>query len=206
METYKLIGLIISSNVISSVLSSLGTIWVARRKVKLDEGKSRIDEFQLLYKERTEENKTLKQEKKLLIEENTLLKDSLEKMQRRIDALEMQLMLIASADQDSPHPTWVKGRDGRMIDLNQPYEKAFDVEGGDYRGKTDVEYWGNELGTEYWSHDLRVMRTEQPWDGYETVRVDGKEEKWRVTKWPIHVSGVIVGIKGQAYAPLAKDS
>jgi hypothetical protein len=141
----------------------------------------------------------------------------LREMQERCIAIELKyahlqtrFQLLESATNNLPFPMWTKSAGtaespGVMLTMNKAYADFFLKPVGktinDYRGKTDAEMWGTEIGSRYWQGDLEVMNT-----GAQVKLVvashildsEGKPVKITVYKYPRKINGVIVGIGGIA--------
>lgn len=78
-----------------------------------------------------------------------------------------------------------------MIYMNKTYQVNFMEAGGlspfDYIGKTDIEFWGTELGTEYLKEDIEVYRTGEDLYAVGNSPVSGK---LLIVKWRTLENGV----------------
>lgn len=97
---------------------------------------------------------------------------------------------------NSPIPMWTKEvlRDGEgkvsfvMRELNLAYEMTFMPIGmggrNSYYGKTDFEYWGEEIGEIYHKHDLRSYVGGQVYDFVEKAKLaNGGTADFPIYKW-----------------------
>jgi len=124
-------------------------------------------------------------------------------MGRKLSALQSKIVLLESASQDLPFPHWLKSsgtaiNPGVMLSLNKAYELEFLAPRGktaaDYIGKTDVEFWGEELGERYWRLDLDVIRRKTPIETNGRHPLDGSPV--RVMKYPRMLGNRVIGIGG----------
>jgi len=96
-----------------------------------------------------------------------------------------------------PRPSWLKSTEGVMIYINNAYTDTLGVSLEEYQGGRDHDITGNE--NNYDELDQLVMDTKVPQEGWEW----GKAEKTGsfkvyVVKWPVYISGVFVGVAGEA--------
>lgn len=128
------------------------------------------------------------------------------KHSKEISSLQNRLIMLESATMDSPFPMWLKSvgtkdKPGVMLVLNSAYERRFLLPLGriaeNYVGKTDAEFWGKEIGNQYWEIDKKVISTGLVIDTYEPSPIT-KEGRIRVVKYPRLFNRQIVGIAGIA--------
>ena len=137
--------------------------------------------------------------------------DELEKENRQlhidIEQVRTNFVLLEASNLHLPLPYWIKDRSGRMLFINESYEKEFNANLDAYKGKTDIEYWsdvlgpveGKLVGQEYQKNDSYVMESGQVWKGWETVRrAQGDLVKYRIVKFPVLFNQIIIGVAGLA--------
>lgn len=99
-----------------------------------------------------------------------------------------------------PYPYWVKTRDGRMVKLNEAFEKAYLIPKGltrmDYVDKMDAEVWTVEEATSFRRSDLRVINSKKREIFMEHAVIDGETLNILVTKFPIFLNGEVIGVAG----------
>lgn len=77
----------------------------------------------------------------------------------------------------------------RMLNFTSLYTKTFIRPLGKnpftYYGKTAAEFWGDDIGLEYTINDLRVLETEKPFYGTESLLHDSRDilEDYVIYKW-----------------------
>ena len=100
-----------------------------------------------------------------------------------------------------PQPFWVKSEDGKMVLVNEAYEKAYKKYLEDYAGNYDKELWGEQIAKEFGENDAVVRRTKSP---ILVVEKLGEElnEHLLVIKYPItdssgqeHVAGEAISVQ-----------
>jgi hypothetical protein len=123
----------------------------------------------------------------------------------RINALQQAVVLLRGSHQDFPLPWWIKDRNGVMMDINKPYERAFLSDRGysrsDYVGFTDFCCYDSAQAVVYQAHDRLVMETGKPFVFDEEVIIKGQTETWRVYKYPRYSGNLVIGIEGFIVPP-----
>lgn len=80
---------------------------------------------------------------------------------------------------------FVKDEDGRMVYVNQPFERFFQLTRSDWLGKSDFELWPQETARKLRENDLAVFAGGVPVELTETVPApDGSHHYWLVFKFP----------------------
>lgn len=131
----------------------------------------------------------------VLNEENYELKNDVESLKRN-------MLILSLADDNFPNPKWIKSVDLMMIKLNKAYEKAYLEPYGmtrdDYIGEYDYDVWPEDVAAGFREGDRMVLEAGTPVTFFEELRMSEKEpyKKVKVTKYPIKVNGVTVGIGG----------
>lgn len=141
-------------------------------------------------------------------EDNERLRKSEKELSERVGRLEnlyqqclYKLQLMESAHYDLPIPAWLKDTSGTMLSVNKAYEEIFLIPLGksatDYIGKTDSEFWGEDLGSEYSKNDQKVFRSGKSQIVTETVMLPNMETtKWMILKYIRMAGNTKVGIAG----------
>jgi hypothetical protein len=124
-------------------------------------------------------------------------------MNKKLSELRGKLVMLESASQDLPFPHWLKSAGtkdmpGVMLSLNKAYEENFllplDKTSSDYVGKTDAQFWGDDIGSRYWARDLEVIRLGIPIESSEVDPITGAPI--RVMKYPRMLGNRVIGIGG----------
>lgn len=156
--------------------------------------KSNRDDFDILKASYKEEHKELK-------EEISSLKERL----RDFEEFKYSSQLVSAANKYLPFPYWEKNINGVMMNLNHHYEKMFLLPNNktaeDYILKTDIEFWGKEIGVAYQEGDKKAMESpDKLWIGQEPILVSGHyiSEKWTIVKWGLFINDMCVGSAGMA--------
>jgi len=161
----------------------------------------RVD-FKTLLIELKSEVDTLKQERKEVSELNRILQKRVLELELIVRDLRNKIVLLGSAHDSSPLPSWLKDTDGTMLSLNQAFVSAFLEPNGinmdDYIGNTDFAVWPKEVAEEYQKNDLEVLKTRKDFIGEETIYLNGKTTKWKIIKWVRYVGRLPIGIAGKA--------
>ena len=101
-------------------------------------------------------------------------------------------------------PCWKKDVDGRLTYISPGYERTFLQGFGksieDYLGKTDVEFWGEEIGSIYRKNDLKAFYEHELWIGVVPCDIHpGLTVDFNIIKWKEYTAqGVYFGIAGLA--------
>ncbi len=86
---------------------------------------------------------------------------------------------------NSPAIAWMKDVKGRYVYLSEAYERRFGVRLEDWRGKTDLELWPQEVANEFRKNDLEVLSTGRPLEVVEeSPSPDGRRCCWWNFKFP----------------------
>lgn len=80
---------------------------------------------------------------------------------------------------------WMKDVDGRLIYLNKPFERLFNIKLNDWIGKTDFDIWPEAVAQKLRENDLEVLETGESISTVETVpQLDGMHS-WMVHKFQV---------------------
>ena len=141
--------------------------------------KSRIvDEAHILRLEKEIEN--LKKEKELLEDK----------------AVHLRLIANISTQRYSDYkkPLWAKDHNQKFVFGNDAFEQYFQKPQGktvrDYRGLTDIEFHGNELGKEYQKKSEYVYRTGETTVTVDRAIINGQESFWLVERQRTESNGI----------------
>lgn len=101
-------------------------------------------------------------------------------------------------------PCWRKDLEGRLVYISPGYERVFldgfNKTADDYLGKTDVEFWGEKIGSVYRANDARAFFEHELWIGIVpcAVRPDVMID-FKIIKWKEYTpAGNYLGIAGLA--------
>lgn len=188
---------------ITTLISGVGGFWLSKRQIKNDERKYNADDFVLLKQSWQEEFTRLKAKVDATSISEQECNKKYAELELKYRALSAQIKLIEVSSPRLRAPQWLKDEDGVMLSLNDAYEDTFLVPIGkkreDYVGKTDIEFWGTDIGTIYRNHDLQVMRDKKPYSSIEPVKGPDGIYNVYVIKYPILMDEkYVVGIGGQS--------
>lgn len=200
MEEYFNISILIGSAVGSGGIASVLTNYLLKKKELVN------NEYISLIGVLREQNNDLSTKQK---ENDERIKNAEEKtaqLKNQLSEFKMLYMTYESLHLDLPLPQWVKSKDGRMVMVNRQYEKVFLIPVNktalDYAGKTDIEFWGEEIGKHYSHNDNKVIDLEQPVYTLEpTLNSKGDTIYWHIYKFPLYIGGKISAVGGLAYSP-----
>lgn len=127
----------------------------------------------------------------------------LTELQTQNRRLQEQVIAIQSDPNDIPLPTWFKGPQGRILAINEAYERQILNPTGhtiyDLIGNTESAFLPDNIANEHKANDMSVMTTGIMKDTEETfIDQNGNQVKIRVVKYPRKIGNVIVGISGIA--------
>jgi PAS domain S-box-containing protein len=87
---------------------------------------------------------------------------------------------------NSPAIAWIKDAQGRYVYINKTYERNLHVRLEDYRGKTDLELWPEEIARRFRGNDLAVLESNRPMEVIEEApSPDGSKSTRLNSKFPI---------------------
>ncbi len=212
--------------IVGSILVPLGGVYIAYKgikqkemadKVKLESTKQQAisaahDDTRMAAKElRDEIWQELREVKELnsrLRKENAELRSKVTELTSEIKIFKTEMLfkisLLESAHNDLPIPQWLKDERGVILSINPAYVNIFLKPMGkaesDYKGHTDYEVWPQDVADEFRANDDYVLKSGQPWVGYEVVP-DGKGNmvKWQILKYVRRSGNMIIGIAGVAF-------
>ena len=137
--------------------------------------------------------------------ESEELRQKINRDRRIIAELENKIMLFEAFGDDMPFAYWMKDNNGVMLHINDEYESLFLKPRGDtklaYKGKTDVEYWGETIGRAYHSNDMKIITgSVEFFMGIEPIFIGNSNvsKKYLIIKYPRFLGKTRVGIAGMA--------
>lgn len=90
-------------------------------------------------------------------------KEDYDSLSTKFEKLKLDLRLLELALPELPTPMWTKSSDGVILKLNKAFEDKYLRPLGkwneEYIGKTDIEFWGKEIGQIYHDNDIIVMKS-----------------------------------------------
>jgi len=190
-EIIKLIGLVLGGGTIGAFLT-----------YKLSDRKQDTNDFATLVKEYKELVDDYKKELSDLKTEVDALKKAKDDNYEEIVNLRNQLLIFESSHVDIPVPIWLKDINGKMLFVNQEYERAIlhpiGKSSKDYIGHTDIDVWRKEVGKKFIENDRKVVRYKkaieftEEWEG-----LNGQKFKGRLIKYPRFINNkTVIGIGG----------
>jgi len=178
--------------------------FVSKRQSKRDDFKAISDAYAIEFE---------RQNKKLIDLEARVqaCADNEAEQASKIRNLQLTIKSISIQGLQLPIPMWMKDELGTMISLNDDYEKSFLLPLGksreDYIGKTDVEFWGKEIGEIYSSNDQAVIQSKKPMVTVEPINTVKGIDKVYAIKYPYLISEqYVVGLGGIAISEDFVDS
>ena len=98
-----------------------------------------------------------------------------------------------------PFMAWLKDVEGRFLAVNLPFSQTANAPIEQILGKTDFDFWRDELASKYWADDREVMRTRCQIRTEEVIH-HPEGDRWHETyKTPIiDERGEVVGTAGIA--------
>jgi len=161
--------------------------------IKLDKELSQADKTLLIEELRNDRNyyQTLYRE----------CQEDFGKIQNDLAAIRTNSQLLEAVRNDLPVPVWLKDPKGRMIFLNNEYERVFLLPKGkrteDYINHTDYDIWDKETADAYKENDLAALRSNAPFFTTELIPMEGtKPKEMRVVKYIQRSNGRAIGIGG----------
>jgi len=127
--------------------------------------------------------------------------ESVVQVQKDLSDIKQNTTLLTAVKYDIPVPMWLKDSKGKMVFINNEYERLFLFPVGktmeDYIGKTDYDIWDKETAEQYRKNDIRAMQSQNPIYTTELIPMAGTLPKeLRVVKYPQKKDGRTIGIGG----------
>ena len=139
------------------------------------------------------------------IKQRKACQDLVNPLKEKVSDLENKVDLLVNTGITIPFPHWLKSIDGRMLAINDEYERVFLKPQGimkkDYIGNTDFAVWPDEFAKKFAAVDQTVRSTGGVWIGQEWVIVNDSAQRWQIVKYPVRVGGSMVGVGGFAIPP-----
>jgi diguanylate cyclase (GGDEF)-like protein/PAS domain S-box-containing protein len=86
---------------------------------------------------------------------------------------------------NNPAVAYMKDEEGKLVYINETFERVFNMRGSLILGKTDYDYLPYETARDAVSNDKTVLSTNQAVEALETVAApDGKLSHWQSLKFP----------------------
>jgi len=189
-------GITVLLSGLAGVLTWVTSNFVSKRQSKRDDFKAISDAYAIEFE---------RQNKKLIDLEARIqaCADNEAEQASKIRNLQLTIKSISIQGLQLPIPMWMKDELGTMISLNDDYEKSFLLPLGksreDYIGKTDIEFWGKEIGEIYSRNDQVVIQSKKPMVTVEPINTAVGIDKVYVIKYPYLISEqYVVGLGGIA--------
>jgi len=93
-------------------------------------------------------------------------------------------------------PIFLKSIDGRYILINREYSRIVNCSCDDAVGRTDHDFWPDDVITLFRSQDREVIESGEPREFEETVLIGGRERTFLTSKFPLYDNGVIYAVGG----------
>ena len=124
--------------------------------------------------------------------------------------------LLLAFMNNSPAVGWLKDADGRHVFLSEPYLEKIGVPFDDWFGKTDFDFWPQDVAARFRVDDQQVLQSGEPisFEDAENVTFpSGQERIWWVIKFPFwdsqgrgFVGGMAVEITDRKRAELERQT
>jgi PAS domain S-box-containing protein len=112
------------------------------------------------------------------------LEGEVEERKRTEEALQESEMRLSSFLENSAVIAWMKDEDGRHVFLSDNFQKQFQVDFNDWKGKTDFELWPREIAEEFHRNDQEVLKRGQTIEIVErATNPDGSSSWWLNSKF-----------------------
>jgi len=161
------------------------------KRIRAEEGLRVLnDELERKVRQRTSELKASNDDLKYEISERKRAERNLQKTLIRRNAILDNI----------PDMAWLKDRDGNFMAVNEPFAKACGISKEELLGKTDFDFWPQELAQRYREDDEQVMKTRKRKSIEETlVHREGQDVWIETIKSPIcDENGQVIGTTGIA--------
>jgi PAS domain S-box-containing protein len=148
------------------------------------------NELEQKVRQRTSELKTANEDLKYEINEK-----------KRAETMLQQTLMKQNAILDNiPDMAWLKDKDGKFLAVNGPFARACGIPREELLGKTDFDFWPQELAQRYKDDDEQVMKTRKRKSIEETlVHTEGRDVWIETIKSPIYdENGEVIGTTGIA--------
>ncbi len=179
------------SNTLMGAVAGLIAGFLVMKRVGAEEGLRVLnDELEQKVRKRTLELKKANEDLKYEMSEKKVAERKLQ-----------QILLRQKAILDNiPDMAWLKDKDGKFLAVNGPFARACGIEREELLGKTDFDFWPQELAQRYKDDDEQVMKSGKRKSIEETLVHRQDRDIWIETiKSPIYdENGDVVGTAGIA--------
>lgn len=161
------------------------------KRIRAEEGLRVLNnELEQKVRQRTSELKAANDDLKYEISEKKLAERKLQKTLIRRNAILDNI----------PDMAWLKDKEGNFLAVNEPFARACGISKEDLYGKTDFDFWPQELAQRYRDDDEQVMKTGKRKSIEETlVHREGQDVWIETIKSPIYdENGQVMGTTGIA--------
>ncbi|HTY23518.1 MAG TPA: PAS domain-containing protein [Desulfomonilaceae bacterium] len=161
------------------------------KRIRAEEGLRLLtNELEQKIRQRTSELKAANDDLKYEISERKSAERKLQKTLIRRNAILDNI----------PDMAWLKDKEGRFLAANEPFAKACGISKEELFGKTDFDFWPQELAQRYKDDDEQVMKTRGRKSIEETLVHSKGQDVWIETiKSPIYdETGGVIGTTGIA--------
>jgi PAS domain S-box-containing protein len=138
---------------------------------------------------------------------NMRLHGEIEERQRTEEALRFSEERFRAFMNKGPAIAYIKNSDGRFVYVNEPCAQAFTRPVEHWIGKTDSDFWPEEVASELISNDQKVLSTGETLAFTEVVpSQNGKSQYWLSFKFPLiehgqkYLAGLSVDVTEQKTA------
>jgi PAS domain S-box-containing protein len=180
----------VSNSLLGAVAGFIVGLLVLKR-TRAEEGLRVLNnELEQKVRQRTLELKAANEDLKYEISERKLIERKLQKTLIRRNAILDNI----------PDMAWLKDKDGNFLAVNGPFAAACGISGEELLGKTDFDFWPQELAQRYKDDDEQVMKTRKRKSIEETlVHTQGRDVWIETIKSPIYdENGEVMGTTGIA--------
>ncbi len=179
------------SNTLLGAIAGLIVGFLVLKRTRAEEGLRGLnDELEQKVRRRTLELKTANEDLKYEIGEK-----------KRAETMLQQTLMKQNAILDNiPDMAWLKDKDGKFLAVNGPFARACGISREELLGKTDFDFWPQELAQRYKDDDEQVMKTRKRKSIEETlVHTEGRDVWIETIKSPIYdENGEVIGTTGIA--------
>jgi PAS domain S-box-containing protein len=179
------------SNSLWGAATGLVVGFLVLKRTRAEEGLRLLNnELEQKVRQRTMELKATNEDLKYEISERKLTERKLQKTLIRRNAILDNI----------PDMAWLKDKEGKFLAVNGPFARACGISREELLGKTDFDFWPQELAQRYKEDDEQVMKTGKRKSIEETlVHTEGRDVWIETIKSPIYdENGDVMGTTGIA--------
>jgi PAS domain S-box-containing protein len=176
---------------LAGAVAGLAAGFLVLKRIRAEEGVRALNhELEQKVRQRTSELKAANDDLKYEISER---KQAERKLQRTLIRQNAILDNI-------PDMAWLKDKEGKFLAVNGPFARACGISREELLGKSDFDFWPQELAQRYRDDDEQVMKTRKRKNIEETlVHTEGRDVWIETIKSPIYdESGEVMGTTGIA--------